>query len=147
MVEALYPFRTLPLLEKMAAFTERRHDVLAGNIANISTPGYKTRDLPVKDFQEALKRSIANQQTTSPTLFETFRNGSSPPVDSQAEFPQELFQAVERPPKDLVFQDGSNRNIEREVMEMTKNSMIQNFTVELMAAQLNLMGAVISERP
>lgn len=147
MVQALYPFRTLPLLEKMAAFAERRQDVLAGNIANISTPGYKTRDLPVKDFQEALKRSIERQEIASPSLLETFRNGSPPPIDAQSEFPSELFQAVERAPRDLTFQDGSNRNIEREVMEMTKNSLIQNFTIELMSAQLNLMEAVISERP
>lgn len=146
MVEALYPFRTLPLLEKLAAFTERRQDVLAGNIANISTPGYKTRDLPIKEFQEALKQSIARQESVSPSLFESFRNGTPPTAESLAEFPRELFQAVERAPRDLTFQDGSNRNIELEVMEMTKNSLIQNFTVELMAAQLNLMGAVISER-
>jgi flagellar basal-body rod protein FlgB len=59
------PFRTFPLLEQLAAFTERRHEVLTGNIANISTPDYKTRDLPVAKFQEALQQAVTNQQRSA----------------------------------------------------------------------------------
>jgi flagellar basal-body rod protein FlgB len=56
-----------------------------------------------------------------------------------------LFQAVERS-DNFTFLDGSNRNVEQEVMEMTKNSLIQNFAVELMIAQMGILQAVISER-
>jgi flagellar basal-body rod protein FlgB len=47
---------TVGLLEKLAIFGERRQEILAGNVANIDTPGYKPRDLPVSEFQQALKR-------------------------------------------------------------------------------------------
>ncbi|HVV99193.1 MAG TPA: hypothetical protein VHB77_02565 [Planctomycetaceae bacterium] len=148
------PFRTFPLLEQLAAFTERRHEVLAGNIANISTPDYKTRDLPVAKFQEALQQAVAGQQrrTQEPRSLTDILGGSSSgngtsssPSSVKDNFPAELFQAVERS-DNFTFLDGSNRNVEQEVMEMTKNSLIQNFAVELLVAQMGILQAVISER-
>jgi len=147
------PFRTFPLLEQLAAFTERRHEVLTGNIANISTPDYKTRDLPVAKFQEALQQAVTNQQrqvhgprSLTDILGGTAGgNGSSASSSVKDNFPAELFQAVERS-DNFTFLDGSNRNVEQEVMEMTKNSLIQNFAVELMIAQMGILQAVISER-
>ena len=38
------------------AFTEARHSVLAGNVANLDTPGYKTRDLSVETFQKVCEK-------------------------------------------------------------------------------------------
>ena len=49
---------TIGALEKTIAFTERRHQVLAGNLANMSTPDYRSRDLDVDAFQSALADSI-----------------------------------------------------------------------------------------
>ena len=46
------------LLEKIAAFGERRNTVLAGNVANIDTPNYRRQDLPVEDFERALREAI-----------------------------------------------------------------------------------------
>lgn len=145
------PFRTFPLLEQLAAFTERRHEVLAGNIANISTPDYKTRDLPVAKFQAALQQAVAGQQrqAQAPRSLTDVLSGSPGGPGSSASvqdnFPTELFEAVERA-DNFTFLDGSNRNVEHEVMEMTKNSLIQNFAVELMIAQMGILQAVISER-
>lgn len=51
---------TLPVLEQAVSFAQARHGVLAGNIANIDTPGYKTRDLSPDLFQESLKRCSNN---------------------------------------------------------------------------------------
>ncbi len=43
-------------------FAQRRHAILAGNVANMSTPGYKTRDLSVDDFQTNLKKAIESEK-------------------------------------------------------------------------------------
>lgn len=138
MLEPLLNSTTLPMLEKLAVFGERRHEVLSGNIANIDTPGYKTRDLPVDDFQQALRSAVMSRHRPSP-------GNPSSAVESQ--FPQELFGAIEAQPKHLTFQDGGNRSIEHEVMEMTKNSMLQGFALDLLTAQLRLLETVIQERP
>ena len=142
MITGVMP-ETVGLLEKIAAFSERRHEVLAGNLANIDTPNYKTRDLDVDGFQQALKQAAAVQhQSAYPSLGMEM---SQPPSLSQI-FSQELFQAREIEPANITFQDGNNRSVEREVMELTKNNLMQSFAVQLIAAQASLMQSVISER-
>ena len=42
---------TIPLLQEVASFAEARHHVLAGNIANVDTPGYRVRDLSPETFR------------------------------------------------------------------------------------------------
>jgi flagellar basal-body rod protein FlgB len=124
------------LLKQVAVFGERRQQVLSENIANIDTPNYKTRDLDGERFQAALREAVL--AATSP--------GHAPASGSQP-FAPELFTPRAVGSANLTFQDGSNRSIEREVTELTKNLLMQNFAVELMAAQTQLLAAVIAERP
>ncbi len=48
------------LAEQRLAWTGERQAVLAGNIANLSTPGYQAKDLP--DFQKTLAGATAGIQ-------------------------------------------------------------------------------------
>jgi flagellar basal-body rod protein FlgB len=147
MIDKLFDSSTIPLLAKVAAFTERRHEALAGNVANISTPDYRTRDLPVADFQAALQNAVAHKRSAGDSGRPAWSFTASAGSDAVGEFfPRTLFRAVEAPPKTLTFQDGNNRSIEKEVMEMTKNSLMQSVAIELMNVQLNRLQAVISER-
>lgn len=154
MMQPLFESSAIPLLEKVAAFGERRHDVIAGNIANVDTPNYKTRDLPVQKFQEALRAAVERMHNSSSPaasvaanpLSGPASNSRSAPATIEQLFPEELFQASDASPRNLTFQDANNRSIESEFMEMTKNNMMQNFAVELMQAQMNMLQAVIQER-
>ena len=136
---------TVGLLEKLAIFGERRQELLAGNIANIDTPGYKPRDLPVADFQLALKDAVNSRQTRN-SFSAGMTSLSSASERLQQLFPKEMFQAVETQGRNITFQDGATRSIETEVMEMSKNAIMQRFAVELMSAQMGMLQAVISER-
>lgn len=143
MIESLLKSSTILLLEKMAIFGERRQEVLASNIANIDTPNYKTRDLPVEDFQQALKEAVSRNRSPSTSQFSA--SSSTRQSDSEL-FPKRLFQAVEASPQNITFQDGNNRSIEYEMMEMTKNTMMQNYAIDLMRAQMAMLQIAISER-
>ncbi|MCA8987844.1 MAG: hypothetical protein KDA78_09405 [Planctomycetaceae bacterium] len=67
MIDGILQQTTIPILEQVVAFGQKRHQVLAGNIVNIDTPGYRTRDLPMNDFQQALENAVtARRQQTSP---------------------------------------------------------------------------------
>ena len=66
MIDQLFNSSTIPLLAKVAAFAERRHEALAGNVANISTPDYRTRDLPVADFRSALEEAVSQGSKNGP---------------------------------------------------------------------------------
>ena len=155
MFDRLFDSSTIPLLAKVAAFTERRHEVLTGNIANISTPDYKTRDLPVAEFQAALAEAVSRRKPEGAPEQAGWSfsapaggigDGGTGAAPAAGLFPRSLFHAIEGPPRTLTFQDGNNRSIEQEVMEITKNSMMQGVAIELMNAQLNRLQTVISER-
>ena len=45
MYEKIFGSTSIPILEQVVNFAEARHHVLAGNIANLDTPGYRVRDL------------------------------------------------------------------------------------------------------
>ena len=50
----IFQSTTIPALEQSMAFAQRRHELLAGNVANIDTPGYRQKDLDETHFQTAL---------------------------------------------------------------------------------------------
>lgn len=132
--------RTLNLLERVAAFGERRHDILAGNVANIETPSYRMRDLPVENFHKALREAVTSRRAAR-----SGQAGSAGTVGDS--FVANLSQAAEADPQNITFQDANNRSLEFQVMEMTKNSMMQSFALELIRFQLDSLQSVISERP
>jgi len=81
MINDLLSTSTSPLLEKAAIFAERRQEVLAGNIANIDTPDYLMRDLPVSDFKAAMSSAIERLKRGSvsgPTGTSSYANDPSP---------------------------------------------------------------------
>jgi flagellar basal-body rod protein FlgB len=126
---------TIPLLEKIAVFGERRNLVLAGNVANIDTPNYKRRDLPVAAFETALRDAIHGGEARSDQI-------SAGPSG----LPADLLQAREVGSPSLTFQDNSDRSIEHEMMEMTKNLSMQSFAITLMNAQMGMLQAAIREQ-
>jgi flagellar basal-body rod protein FlgB len=126
---------TIPLLEKIATFGERRNLVLAGNVANIDTPNYRRQDLPVEDFERALREAIhAGSARTA--------QASAGP----AGLPAEMLQAREVGSPSMSFQDNSNRSIEQEMMEMTKNLSMQSFAITLLTTQMSMLQAAIREQ-
>ncbi|MEL7337384.1 MAG: hypothetical protein AAFN70_14415, partial [Planctomycetota bacterium] len=58
---------TLDALRQSAIFAERRHALLAANMANIDTPGYRSRDMSLADFQSALAETFRGSVTLQPS--------------------------------------------------------------------------------
>lgn len=146
MINSIFDTSTIPLLQRAAAFAEKRHEVLAGNVANLSTPDYKMRDLPVASFQAALREAVDQRRNPAGVKDGNWMYASERAVAPEKLFTADLFQAIEAPPRNLTFQDGNNRSIENQAIEMTKNSLMQQVAVELMTIQMNRLQAVISER-
>lgn len=162
MLQPILNSTTIPLLEQVAKFGERRQEVLAGNVANIDTPEYRRRDLPVAKFQESLQRMIAARragekpssitETMNPASLQHMVQLSQPfpgvNVNTVGADPtRELFQAVEvEPAEGATFQDGNNRSLEREMMSLTKNVMMQTFAIEVMSTQMNMLQTAIMGR-
>ncbi len=132
-------------------FTEARHGVLAGNIANIDTPGYKTRDISPVQFQKRLKEAVQQRREAaqSPTYaslgnMDTRLAGRSPSTGAVTGY--DGMNQVRESVKSILYHDESNVSIEQQVAEISKNQAQHNLAVSLMTAQFRLLRAAITER-
>lgn len=142
---------TQPLLKQLAIFAERRQGVIAGNIANIDTPGYRMRDLPVDDFKKAMQKAIEQLHRPSAPQGSPALQWAEPVPefveDPAALFSSDLFQAREAVAQPgITFQDANNRSIENQVLQMTRNSLFQTMALQVLSAQYAQLEAAITER-
>lgn len=126
---------TIPLLSTVADFAQVRHTVLAGNLANLDTPGYQTVDLPVEDFRAHLRKAMAERRNL-PLV--------SPGDRLSLATPRTPEWAREKRP--LVRHDGNNVSVEEQVSAMVKNQMLHNTALAIMGSQFRLLLTAISER-
>ena len=147
MVPSMFSSGSLPLLEQVVNFTEARHGVLAGNIANLDTPGYRARDLSPEEFQARLKDAIEDRQRAA-----TSRASSPYPYPegsvsrtTTARGERELA-TVSDSIKGMLRHDDNNTSLEEQISEIAKNQSQHNLALSLMTAQLRLLRTAITER-
>ena len=148
MLSSLFQSSSLPALEQVVNFTEARHGVLAGNIANLDTPGYKTRDLSPELFQQRLQEAIETKnQPISPTLLGDVAD-LSPNYAAERHEDKQLaaFGKVKDSMKSILRHDGDDVSMEKQVNEMMKNQQQHNLAIGIMSAQFRLLRAAITER-
>lgn len=142
MLDSMFANSTLPMLEQVVGFTQARHGVLAGNIANLDTPGYRTRDLSPIEFQEQLKKAIEEHHAER----ERPIYPSHAPTPTVERSPTEFFAKEEQPFKGMLRHDDNNSSLEYQVTEIAKNHAQHNLALSLMTAQFRLLRAAITER-
>ena len=136
MLPNLFSATTIPALGEVLNFAQARHTVLAGNIANVNTPGYRLRDLSPTEFQQKLKQAITASRTSAEPL--------SPGVAYSE--PGDPMRQVRASLENIVYHDDTNIDLEKQVAEMTKNHLLHNFALTVMTDQFQLLQTAISER-
>jgi flagellar basal-body rod protein FlgB len=147
MLSSLFQSSTIPVLEQVVNFTEARHGVLAGNIANLDTPGYRTRDLSPALFQETLKEAIETRHEP-PRPYQTDSLGTSHTYDAQRHQDRQnaAFRKVEDSMRSILRHDEGDVSMERQINEIVKNQQQHNLAIGIMSAQFRLLRAAITER-
>jgi len=130
-----------PMLEKTLAFTESRNRVLAENIANITTPGYRAKRLDIGKFQAAL-RDATDRRAES---------GGTWSLEATDEFRTDALGHLETTPsrepvENLLFHDGTNARIERQMADLAENTMMHQAATELLKNYYNGMRKAIRGR-
>jgi len=128
----------IPVLEQVLNFAQARHGVLAGNIANMDTPGYRTRDLSVPLFQEKLAEAIEARDRRSEPV--------SPGVTAAMQDPGDPMREVRESMKSILYHDDSDVGLEQQITEISKNQATHNMAIAIMQSQFRLLEAAISER-
>ncbi len=131
MIDHLLNQSAAATLQRTASFHAARHSVLADNIVNISTPGFKQKDLDVDGFRESLRKRIDERDRTGAADF------------SQLDAP-----AMDRDPRlgGVVFHDGNDRSAEQLLGDQATNALRHNLSVELLRKQYSTFQMAIRER-
>jgi flagellar basal-body rod protein FlgB len=136
MLPSLFGSTTIPILTEVVNFAQSRHTVLAGNVANVNTPGYRSRDLNEEVFQQKLKGAIRAAGARA--------EGISP--GAAASQPGDEMRDVRASLENLLYHDDTNIDLEKQVTEINKNQILHNFALTIMNDQFKLLQSAISER-
>jgi flagellar basal-body rod protein FlgB len=117
-----------PLISTLQTYlqlTETRAQAITANMANVDTPGYKTRDI---DFEGELKKAMNG--TLSPTSDGTGSVHLTPVV-------QEVSGLLERP-------DGNNVSLDREGLLMSETQLQYQIASQLLKHQFHQILSAIN---
>lgn len=102
LVASLFASDNYTAVKKLMDVSAMRHAAIASNIANVSTPGYKRVDLS-KTFEEELKSRIGARDAAAIA-------SAMPRTETDSLTPS-------------TRADGNNVQIDRELLELSKNTM------------------------
>ncbi|MEQ1825917.1 MAG: flagellar basal body rod protein FlgB [Pirellula sp.] len=138
----------LKSLEQTASFAERRHAILAGNIANMDTPDYKTKDLSVDSFQSNLREAIQAERR-SQEIAPGMRLGllgatDEATIPSIREAKDVAVQNVKDSMRQIVYHDGSDDSLELQATQLVKNQSMHTAAIAMMRSQFRQLQMAIS---
>lgn len=132
---------SITALEKTLAFVEARNRMLSENIANITTPGYRTKQLDVSAFRAALKEASGRREESGGELelssTEQFQTDSAGMLN---------VTPTEEPAENLSFQDGTNARIERQMALLGENTLMGRVVTDLLRFNLDLVDSAVRGR-
>ena len=129
------PFVTLA--HKSLNFRTQRHDVLASNIANIDTPGYKAEDLV---FEKALEKAL---HADEPGLLKIT---NARHLDGNQTPPLNLVEAKRiNSATPFVKFNGNTVDLDKEMAKMAENQMMYTAAIRMLQHQFRLMKTAVSE--
>lgn len=137
MIDKLITSDTTKLMEKALDAASLRNAVIANNLANIDTPGFKRSDVR---FEEELARALSKSGgiTGKRTREEHIPIGARPATEVSAR--------VEMQNDISVRNDGNNVDIDREMAALAKNTILYNALIQEISGEFQKLKTVINGR-
>jgi len=111
-------------LERALDLSAFRHQLIATNLANVDTPGYRTRDL--RPFAGEIEQAMAGEESSL-----AFTTQSFTPIA------HEIRGLLERP-------DGNNVSVERESLLLAQNQLRFQVAVAFLKSEFHTMSSAIN---
>jgi len=122
-------WRQVDLLERGLNISTQRNALIASNVANVDTPGYKSQDLAFTQVLDGETNRLALRRTDPRHL----------PAETGAGAGNEVVESTAP-----ARADGNNVNIEDEMIKLSQNTMDYNISVQLLAKRLNSLKSVVT---
>lgn len=119
---------TFAALTKGQQFVARRQELLAENIANANTPGYKRHDLDALDFSRQLAASLEGDSRSEVI-------GSLGSSVAREVVEEQFFARADMNGVDMAFEQG----------ELAESSSLGNVLVALMAKRISMYKSVLRD--
>jgi flagellar basal-body rod protein FlgB len=129
MIDSLFNSGSLPVLERVVQFTNARHQVLANNIANLSTPGFQPTELAPTGFQAALQQALDERRQSADPASAPLNMADTAQLSFQ---PGGIAARPEPAHEGILFHDGNNRDLERLMQHLAENTLTHNVAIDLM---------------
>ncbi|WP_022853680.1 flagellar basal body rod protein FlgB [Thermodesulfatator atlanticus] len=108
-----------------------RHDVIAANIANVDTPGYRAKDIPFEKVMQAYLKGSPPLKLTNPRHIK-------PGLSPDGSYPLE----EESPP---VEGTPNNVSLEAEMAKLSENNLMYQATIQALMKEIALLKEAITE--
>ena len=124
------------LLEQTLRFTAARQSLIAENVVNVDTPGYRQKDLSVEKFKAMMRERVESRRESGLAGLSAGEHAGFDDVAAE----------LETPTRGILFHDGNNRSMEHLMSDMAKNAMMHNLCVELLRKQFQALELALKER-
>jgi flagellar basal-body rod protein FlgB len=140
MIDGILGGSSLPALERSIQYMSARQRLLAGNLANVETPGYRPTDVAPAAFQQALRDALDQDKVDQQGRLAF--DDSAPVSFSQGgtELKPEVLA------ENIMFHDGNDRSMERLMQKMQENVYSFRVSAQLLRNQFDLINTAIRER-
>ncbi len=125
-------FKSIDIMQRSMGASSLRSQVLNNNIANATTPNYKRQDIT---FQSELKRVLDNEKNY-PGVPMTLTNEKHIPAMKMQDYREVKAKKIT---EFNTFQnnDGNSVDIDKEMIEQSKNTMYYNALAQRTAKEFN----------
>jgi flagellar basal-body rod protein FlgB len=125
--------RTMGILGRVLDYRARNQRVIASNVANIDTPGFRPKRLK---FDEELRKAVEEEQ-----VHLTRTDGKHLPGPQQFSMAGEQSFELETEPEGIG--GDHSLDIDREMAKMAKNNLLYNATVKMLSKKFSLLKEAI----
>ena len=120
----LFTDGAMALLEKTLTWRTRNQEIIAGNIANLDTPGYNRKDMDFQNILEGYSRGTLQEVSLNTT-----EPGHLPGSDPGGGQVKETWEQVD---------------LDKEMVRMAENQISYNVSVQMLIKKLDYLRTVIA---
>ncbi len=136
----------MPALEAVMRFAAQRQAVIAGNIANISTPDYRQQDLSVDGFRASLREAVGRRREATGGQHGMLGLRETRELRMDADGTLRANPSVAKGTGSILYHDRGNRNVERLMQDQVENATTFRVAADLLRSKYDLMRSAMAER-
>jgi len=137
------------LLEKGLDAVWKKNEVLASNLANADTPGYKARSVEFESvFSKALGADFSDRISQTEQFLQFHEQSGlnhDGPGSSEQSDRADLSPRVRIDASTSMRMDGNNVDVDREMTEMAENAILYDTLSHVLSREIGRMRLIINE--